>query len=122
MSSFNTYSSKTNKFTTKTFSRETARVNDETGPVFLLSDEENIFLVNITDEVFPVGVFAGAIAIERSYNLKKISLYGGSIFDAGFFTTTLSNWSTEKHSLASEISNHCKFKESLISVIVFHLD
>ena len=79
--------------------------------------------MNITDEVFPVGVTAEAIAIERSYNLKKSAFMGGlSIFDAGFFTTTLSNWSTEKHSLASEISNHRKFKESLISVIVFHLD
>ena len=71
MASFNTYSSKTNKFTTKTFSRETARVNGETGPVFLLSDEENIFLVNITDDVFPVAVIAEAIAIEWSLIISK---------------------------------------------------
>ena len=51
---------------TKTFSTETALVNGETEPVFLLSYEENIFLVNITDDVFPV-----AIAIEWSYTLKK---------------------------------------------------
>ena len=92
------------------FSRETALVNGETGPVLPLSDQENIFLVNITDDVFPVAVIAEVTSIERY------------IFDVGFFTTTLSNWSTEKHSVASGISNHCKFKETLISVIVFNLD
>lgn len=75
MSSFNTYSSKTNKFTTKTFSTETARVNGETGPVFLLSDEQNIFLVNITDEFFPVGVTAEQNNNNDNKKKKKKKIY-----------------------------------------------